>query len=95
MSKLDDIIKIELNLNEDLEIFGFVAEPQPKSGYWLCHPATLSNGVVLCHDLSGFLGSWRARGGYFFPNRHNATLCNLTMKECESYCRLMNGGNIE
>ena len=75
--------------NED---FGFVAEPHKT---WLCSPATLdlTTGEITCHDLSGFIGSWKMKeGGKFFPCVTDSTLCPDAMQAAQDFCDKMNTG---
>lgn len=68
--------------------FGFAAEKR-KSG-WFVSPATRENDKILCHDLSGFLGSWEIKEGVFFKSQNNESLDEVVMKEAQEYCVKMN-----
>lgn len=90
MVDINNIVKVEINRAK--EVHGFVAEQQPITGFWLSHVATLDceTNKVRCHDLSGFLGSWDARGGWFFPSETGENICKVAMKKCADYCKEMN-----
>lgn len=61
-------------------IHGFVVEPH-KNNFWLVSPATKEGDIVTCHDLSGFLGSWKMKeNGEFIPSISGQSLCSLTLK---------------
>jgi hypothetical protein len=60
-------------------IYGFVVEPH-KNGLWLVSPATKEDDAVTCHDLSGFLGSWKMKeSGEFIPSVSGESCCGLTL----------------
>lgn len=68
--------------------YGFVAEPHKS---WIASPASEVDGVVTCHDLSGFLGSWKMKnGGVFFPSERNEAMDDEAMKKALEYCKEMN-----
>lgn len=73
------------------EVYGFVAEPH-RDNYWLSSPASKDeNGVIRCHDLSGFLGSWNMKEyGVFFPCETDSLFCKVAMKKSEELCRSKN-----
>lgn len=74
------------------EILGFVAEPH-KNGFYIVSPATISDGVITCHDPSGFLGSWEMKqGGVFFKSISGSCFCNETMSLASEYAKFKNGG---
>lgn len=67
---------------------GFVAELHKT---WLASPATEEDGVVNCHDPSGFLGSRKMKdGGVFFPSKNNTILDMESLAKANAYCREMN-----
>lgn len=73
-----------------MTIYGFVAEPH-KGGYYLISPATIEDGVIRCHDLSGFLGSWDAKvGAMFFESIDGSCLCEQAMKLANEYASIKN-----
>jgi hypothetical protein len=54
------------------EIFGFVSEPHRNGEHLVTH-AINEDGVVTCHDISGFAGSWKMKdGGVFFETEIEA-----------------------
>ena len=53
-------------------IYGYVSEPH-RGGEHLVINASNENGVIRCHDLSGFMGSWIMKdGGVFFATQSEA-----------------------
>jgi hypothetical protein len=75
------------------EVFGFVAEPHRNNCYFVS-AATEEGDKVTCHDLSGFLGSWKMReGGVFFPTVSGETLCKEAMQMANDYAREKNAAN--
>lgn len=75
------------------KVFGFVAEPHRNNVYFVT-PACKEDGTVTCHDLSGFLGSWKMReGGVFFPTISGDTLCEEAMQMANDYAKEKNSAN--
>lgn len=75
------------------KVFGFVAEPHRDNHYFVS-AACQEKDEVTCHDLSGFLGSWKMRvGGVFFPSISGETLCKEAMQMANDYAREKNAVN--
>lgn len=75
------------------ELYGFVAEPNRNNCYFVS-AATKEGEEVTCHDLSGFLGSWKMReGGIFFPTVSGDTLCKEAMQMANDYAMEKNSSN--
>lgn len=75
------------------KVFGFVAEPH-RAGVYFVSAACKEGDEITCHDLSGFLGSWKMRtGGVFFPTVSGDTLCSEAMQMANDYAREKNSAN--
>lgn len=69
-------------------IYGFAVEPHKS---WLVTPATKENGVIRCHDLSGFMGSWDMKqGGIFIESVSGASLCDIALEQANVLARGLN-----
>lgn len=74
------------------EVYGFVAEPH--GGRYIVTPATMENGVIRCHDISGFCGSWDMKaGGVFFPEEGGGALCDIAKAKACKYAKENNFGS--
>ncbi len=41
---------------------------------------------VICHDISGFMGSWKAsKGGVFFQTVSGDATCNIALEQAKKY----------
>lgn len=70
--------------------YGFVSEPH-RNGYYLVSPASKEGDEITCHDLSGFLGSWKMKTcGVFFPSVSGETLCAEAMSAANIYAQEKN-----
>ena len=71
-------------------IYGFVVEPH-KNGYWLVSAATQEGDKIICHDLSGYLGSWAMKdGGKFFPSVTESSVCGIALEQASKYAQEKN-----
>lgn len=74
------------------KLHGFVVEAH-KNNYYLVSPATVENDTIICHDISGFLGSWEMKeGGIFFMCKQNKPLCEDTLSLASKYAKILNKG---
>lgn len=76
-----------------MNLFGFVAEPH-RNNCFLLFPATKDKdtGDIVCHDTSGFCGSWKMKdGGVFFKAETDSCFCEEAMGKAIDYCNQMNG----
>lgn len=72
------------------KVFGFAAEPN-KYGIFLTSPATQEADKIICHDVSGFGGSWIARNGsVFFEQEGGGCLCEKAMDKAQKYAKQQN-----
>ena len=68
--------------------YGFAVEPNRR---WSVTPATQEDGIVTCHDISGFMGSWKMNeGGRFFECPDGDILNQATLEEAQSFGRERN-----
>lgn len=74
------------------EIYGWAVEKV--NGKYFISAATKERKVggnlvteeVICHDLSGFMGSWKARkDAVFFPNVTGSSTCSVALKQASKY----------
>ena len=76
-----------------MKIYGFVAEPH-RNNYHIISPATKDSetGLVTCHDLAGFCGSWNMHdGGVFFECTEGEPFDQVAMDKASAYCKQKNG----
>lgn len=77
-------------------IYGFAAAQTQRNKGWASWPATMDeDGLVTLHDLSGFLGSRKAKlCDIFYPcETENTTMCNIAMSKSYNKTAELNKDN--
>ena len=62
------------------QYFISAATKECKSGWWA------DTQKEKCHDISGFMGSWKAsKGGVFFQTVSGDATCNIALEQAKKY----------